>query len=60
VLKVKESALHDHYALIKLNARTLATMSALESFYKDYYQTSDPTASPAYENVYELLRAKLF
>ncbi len=56
VVKVKESALHDHYALIKLNARTLATMSAIEQFYKDYYQTHDPTASPAYENVSELLR----
>ncbi len=56
VAKVKESALHDHYAIIKLNALTLARMSDIQNFLNQYYETQGNVENDYYPSAYELMR----
>ncbi len=56
VAKVKESALHDQYTLIKRNAETLAQINAVKHFLQQYYETNNIENNESYEKVFELFR----
>ncbi len=56
VAKVKESALHDHYAIIKLNAHTLAQMDVLQEYLKQYYAAGEDIQNDFYPQVFELMK----